>query len=160
MTSASRRDDAAMTDAKIALVPAARGCSIDSANVHLDAAKLPGLKALGCKTLGCKLLDGRDVMERRHFLLLAFGAVAGTAALAATANAGPLPPVVPHQGLAPSRTENVEPAVVSQDDVDHLKPEQVRWHHRGHWHRHWHHRHWRWRRHHWRRHWHRHHWHR
>jgi hypothetical protein len=118
-----------------------------SANIHLDAAKLSGLETV----------DGRDVMERRQFLLLAFGAAAGTAALAATANAAPLSPALPHQGLAPPRTEGVEPAVVSQDDVDHVKPEQVRWHHR--WHRRWHHRHWGWRRHHhWHRHWHRHHW--
>ena len=98
-------------------------------------------------------------MERRQFLLLAFGAVAGSAALAATANAAPLSPMLPGQMVTP-RSEVVEPAVVSQDEVDHLKPEQVRWHHRGHWHRrwHWHRRHWGWRRHHWHRHWHHRHW--
>jgi hypothetical protein len=100
-------------------------------------------------------------MERRQFLLLAFGAVAGSAALAATANAAPLSPGLPHPVTAP-RGEGVEPAVVSQDEVDHVKPEQVRWHHRGHWHRHWHRRwhrrHWGWRRHHWHRHWHHRHW--
>ncbi len=97
-------------------------------------------------------------MERRHFLKLAFGAAAGAATFAAVANAAPLPPVV-SAPLAAARTQTAEPAVVSQDDVDHLKPEQVRWGH--HWHRRWHWhrrhwgRHWGWRRHHWHRHWHR-----
>jgi hypothetical protein len=104
-------------------------------------------------------------MERRHFLMLAFGAVAGAATFAATANAAPLSRALPQQQLAPARNTGVEPAVATQDEVDHLKPEQVRWGHhwhRHHWHRHWHrrhwHRHWGWRRHHWHRHWHRHHW--
>jgi len=99
-------------------------------------------------------------MERRHFLKLAFGIAAGTAALAASVQAAPLPPVSAQPGFVPARGENAEPAVVSQDEVDHLKPEQVRWGH--HWHRHWHRRHWGWRRHWHRRHWgwHRHHWHR
>jgi hypothetical protein len=95
-------------------------------------------------------------MERRHFLKIAFGIAAGTAAFAATANAAPLSPVSPVQGLVPSRHEAAEPAVVSQNEVDHLKPEEVRWGH--HWHRHWHRRHWGWHRRHWG--WHRHHWHR
>jgi len=99
-------------------------------------------------------------MERRHFLKLAFGIAAGTAALAASVQAAPLPPVSAQPSFVPARGENAEPAVVSQDEVDHLKPEQVRWGH--HWHRHWHRRHWGWRRHWHRRHWgwHRHHWHR
>jgi hypothetical protein len=98
-------------------------------------------------------------MERREFLKLTFGFVAGASALAASAQAAPLPPIRAEQGLAPPYREDAEPAVVSQDDVDHLKPEQVRWGH--HWHRHWHRRHWgwhRWHRRHWG--WHRHHWHR
>jgi hypothetical protein len=98
-------------------------------------------------------------MERRHFLKLAFGVVAGAGALAASAKAAPLPPVSA-QGLLPPRGEAAEPAVVSQDDVDRLKPEEVRWGHHGHrhrhwgWHRrhHWHRRHWGWHRHHGRRH--------
>jgi len=99
-------------------------------------------------------------MERRYFLKLAFGVAAGAAALAVSAQAAPLLPVSPQAGLMPSRAEEAKPAVVTQDDVDHLQPEQVHWGHHGHghhwgWHRHhWHHRHWGWRRHHWhRRHW-------
>jgi hypothetical protein len=95
-------------------------------------------------------------MERRHFLKLAFGFVAGATALAASARASPLPPVSAQPSLTPPR-EGTEPAVASQDDVDHLKPEEVRWGH--HWRRHWHRRHWGWRRRHWGwRRWHRHHW--
>ena len=75
-------------------------------------------------------------MERRHFLKLAGGAVIGAAALASTANAAPLSPVLPQPGLALRRGEGLEPAVVTQDDVDHLKPEQIHWRHR--WHRRWH----------------------
>jgi hypothetical protein len=93
-------------------------------------------------------------MERRDFLKLTFGLAAGATALAASANAAPLPPIAVPQGLVPSHGDTAQPAVVSQDDVDHLKPEQVRWGH--HWHRHhrwrhWHRRHWGWHRH-WRRH--------
>jgi hypothetical protein len=89
-------------------------------------------------------------MERRHFLKLAFGITAGATVLAASAKAAALPPISaePHLGRPPG--DAAEPAVVTQDDVDHLRPEQVRWGH--HWHRHWHRRHWGW--HHWhRRHW-------
>jgi len=98
-------------------------------------------------------------MERRHFLKLTFGLVAGAGALAASAEAAPLPPIPAEAGLVPRRSDQAEPAVVTQDDVDHLKPQEVRWghhwHRRGHWHRHWghrwHRRHWGWHRH-WRRH--------
>ena len=96
-------------------------------------------------------------MERRHFLKLTVGFVAGAAALAASAQAAPLPPVAAGQPVVPSRDEAAEPAVISQDEVDHLKPEEVHWGH--HWHRHRHRRHWGWHRRHWhRRHWHRHRW--
>jgi hypothetical protein len=99
-------------------------------------------------------------MERRHFLKLTFGFAAGATALVASAQAVPLPPVSAQPSLTPPPREGAEPAVVSQDDVDHLKPEQVRWGH--YWHRHWHRRHWgwhRWHRRHWGWHrWHRHHW--
>jgi hypothetical protein len=83
-------------------------------------------------------------MERRHFLKLTFGFIAGASALAAGAvatEAAPLPPVTPEgQGLAPPRRE-AEPAVTTQDDVDRLAPEEVRWR------RHWgYRRHWGWRR--------------
>ena len=67
-------------------------------------------------------------MERRHFLKLTFGFIAGASALAAGAEAAPLPPVSPEgQGLVPQRGEPVEPAIATQDDVDRLTPEQVRW---------------------------------
>jgi hypothetical protein len=103
-------------------------------------------------------------MERRHFLKIAFGFAAGATALAATAKAAPLPPASPQ--LLPPHGEDVEPAVISQDEVDHLTPQEVRWgrhwHRRGHWgrRRHWgfRRRHWGWRRRHWG--WHRHRWHR
>jgi hypothetical protein len=97
-------------------------------------------------------------MERRHFLKLALGFTAGATALAATARAAPISPqpMVKPDNLPPAR--DVHSAVTSQAEVEHLKPEQVRWHGR-HWgwrHRHWgwRHRHWGWRRRHWRR-WHR-----
>jgi hypothetical protein len=99
-------------------------------------------------------------MERRHFIKVALGFAAGAAALALSAQAAPLPPMGAQPALSPPPGGNAESAVVSQEDVDRLKPEQVRWHHH-HWHRHWHRRHWGWHRHHWHRHhWHRHHWHR
>jgi hypothetical protein len=91
-------------------------------------------------------------MQRRDFLKLAFGVAgvaAGATALVASANAAPLSPISPVQGLMPSHGENVESAVVTQADVDRLKPEEVRWGH--HWHRHWHRRHWGWHRRHWHR---------
>src|SRR6266852_6319478 len=82
-----------------------------------------------------------DVMERRHFLKLAFGFAAGAAALAASARAAPL---VPHplaeDGPLPPSKEDARPAVTTGDEVEHLKPEEVRWR-----------RHWGWRRRHWRR---------
>jgi hypothetical protein len=66
-------------------------------------------------------------MERRHFLKLTFGFIAGASALAAGAEAAPLPPVTPEgQGLVPRRGE-AEPAIATQDDVDRLTPDQVRW---------------------------------
>lgn len=72
-------------------------------------------------------------MERRDFLKLTFGFVAGASALAASAQAAPLPPIPVGQGLAPPR--GAEPAVASQDDIDRLAPEQVRWGRRRHWRR-------------------------
>ena len=77
-------------------------------------------------------------MERRDFLKIAMGFVAGGAALAATAQAAPVPPVSGALiGCSPGWQLSVEPAVVSQDEVDRIKPEEVRWHH--HHHGHWHH---------------------
>jgi hypothetical protein len=72
-------------------------------------------------------------MERRHFLKLTFGFIAGASALAAgavAAEAAPLPPVTPEGGLVPPRGERAEPAIATQDDVDRLTPDQVRWHRR------------------------------
>lgn len=96
-------------------------------------------------------------MERRRFLKLAFGVAAGAAALAASAQAAPL---APHSLGGDERLpakEAAHPAVISEDEVNRLKPEQVRWGH--HWHRHWHRRHWGWHRRHWRhRHWRRRYW--
>ncbi|SRR6188508_2031618 len=99
-------------------------------------------------------------MERRHFLKLAFGFAAGGMALAATARAAPLMPQPLVEGGVPAANPDAHPAVTSGEEVDRLKPEEVRWgrgHHRG-WGRHrgWGHRHWGWRRRHWgwrRRHW-------
>ena len=96
-------------------------------------------------------------MERRHFLKLAIGAAAGAAALAASAEAAPLVPQPLAKGVQlPSANEGATPAVTTEDEVEHLKPEQVRWGHHWHhhWHRRWHRRHWGWHRHRWhRRHW-------
>jgi hypothetical protein len=69
-------------------------------------------------------------MERRHFLKLTFGFIAGASALAAGAvatEAAPLPPAMPEGPGVPQRGERAEPAVATQDDVDRLTPEQVRW---------------------------------
>jgi hypothetical protein len=106
----------------------------------------------------CYYRKGGEIMERRHFLKLTFGFVAGATALAASANAAPLAPhPFPEAGRMPPANSDVQSAVTTADEVDRLKPEQVRWGH--HWHRHWHRRRWGWRRHHWhRRHWHRHRW--
>jgi hypothetical protein len=82
-------------------------------------------------------------MERRNFLKLTFGFVAGASLVATGAEAAPLPPVTP-EGLAPRRGQ-AEPAIVSQDDVDHLAPDQVRWRRRWGYRR----RRWGWRRRHW-----------
>src|ERR1700728_1182587 len=98
------------------------------------------------------MLQGGDIMERRHFLSVAFGVAAGVAVLAASANATPLPPISGGQNSVLPRTGGAQPAVVGQEEVNRLKPEQVRWPHHHHWHHHhWHHR--------WHHHWHHHHWH-
>lgn len=109
-------------------------------------------------------------MERRHFLKLAFGIAAGTAAFAAASSAAPLVLQPLAETAQLPRAGDAQPAVTSAEEAGHLQPEQVRWghghgHHWGrghHWgwrHRHWgwhHRRHWGWR-HHWHRHRH-HHW--
>jgi hypothetical protein len=121
----------------------------NSATVHLDAMKLA--------SASLAILKLEDVMERRDFLKLALGFSAGAAALAASAQAAPL---APHPLLENSRlpvpNEEVRPAVATEEDVNNLKPEEVRWGHGRHrgwgrgrhwgWHRR---RHWGWRRRHW-----------
>ena len=109
-------------------------------------------------------------MERRHFLKLAFGFAAGGMTLAVTAQAAPLMPLPLSPGGPVPANPDAHPAVTSSDEVDRLKPEEVRWgrgRHRGWGRRHWgwRRRHWGWRRRHWgwrRRHWgwHRRRWHR
>jgi hypothetical protein len=91
-------------------------------------------------------------MERRHFLKLAFGFAAGAAALAASAQAAPLMPhPLADDGQLPPSNEDARPAVTTGDEVEHLKPEEVRWGwHRRHWRRHWRRRR-RWHRRYWRR---------
>ena len=106
-------------------------------------------------------------MERRHFLKLAVGFAAGAAALAASARAAPLvPQPLAEDGRLTPSNEDARPAVTTGDEVEHLKPEEVRWRRRrwG-WRRRrrwgWRRRHWGWRRRHWgwrRRHWRRRYW--
>lgn len=95
-------------------------------------------------------------MERRNFLKLAFGAAAGAAVFTAAAQAAPLAPQPLGNVGLPQGNPDAHPAVTSTEEAAQLKPEQVRWHGRGHWH----HRHWGWRRRHWgwHRRWHRRHW--
>src|ERR1700716_1118632 len=95
-----------------------------SAIIHLDAIKIALASLI--------MYQEGDVMERRHFLKLTFGFVAGATALVATATAAPLPPISAEQGLVPPRGEGAKPAGTTQDDVERLKPEAVRWHRR-HW---------------------------
>lgn len=100
-------------------------------------------------------------MQRRHFLKLALGLAAGTAAFAAAAEAAPLAPQQLTGGdNLPRNSADAHPAVTSAGEVGRLGPEQVHWgYHHWRWHRRhwgWHHRHWGWHRR-WR-HWHRHHW--
>ena len=94
-------------------------------------------------------------MERREFLKLAAGALAGVTALAAAAQAAPLMPQ-PLNEDAKLPENQAQPAVTSKEEAEQLEPQEVRWgrgHHRG-WgrghHRGWGRRHWGWHR---RRHW-------
>ena len=65
-------------------------------------------------------------MERRDFLKLALGFVAGGAALAASAQAAPLMPAPPVDD-GKFANPDAQPAVTSGDEVDRLTPEEVRW---------------------------------
>ncbi|MGA2056031.1 MAG: twin-arginine translocation (Tat) [Bradyrhizobium sp.] len=88
-------------------------------------------------------------MKLGDLLKFSAGLVAGTILLAASAQAAPVSPISGHALSVPA-VINVEPAVVSQSEVDQMKPVLVHWHHH-HWHHHhWHHRHWH--HHHWRHH--------
>src|SRR5712671_2314911 len=76
-----------------------------------------------------------DVMERRHFLKLAFGFAAGAAALAASAQAAPLAPhPLVGDGPLPPAIPDAHPAVTTSDEVDRLKPKEVRWGRHRRWH--------------------------
>jgi len=82
-------------------------------------------------------------MEHRNFLKLSLAVAAGVAAIAVSAQAVPLTPsplAEPNQLSAPSL--EFRPAVTTSDEINSLKPEQIRWHR--HWHPRWHHwhRHW------------------
>jgi len=79
-------------------------------------------------------------MIRRHFLNLVFGVAAGVAVFAATANLRRrrYRPISAAQSLvlpAVDARRRRSPAVIGQDEVNRLKPEQVRWHHH-HWRHH------------------------
>jgi len=109
-------------------------------------------------------------MERRDFLKFALGIAASAAALGASAQAAPLAPHPLNDDLARAAGQeahpDAHPAVATGDEVDHLKPEEVRWGHGHHYgwghgrHRGWGRRHWGWHHRHWgwRRRWHRRHW--
>ena len=68
-------------------------------------------------------------MERRHFLKLALGFAAGAAALAAgaEAEAAPLAPQPLAKDLPPPGDAEARPAVTTDEEVDRLSPDQVRW---------------------------------
>ena len=95
-----------------------------SANIHLATAKL---------SVHHSPIQEDDDMERRDFLKIALGA----AALAATAQAALLPP---HQLVEDGRlsaTQDAHPAVINENEVDRVSPEEARWG------RYWHHGRWR-----------------
>ena len=96
-------------------------------------------------------------MERRDFLKVALGVVAGAAAVAATAQAAPLTPQpLGTDGGLPAN-QDAHPAVTNEREAEQLKPQEVRWGYHGHGHHWgWRRRHWGWRRRHWG--WHRRHW--
>ena len=88
-------------------------------------------------------------MERRHFLKLAVGIAAGTAGLAAGAQAALLSPrPLGGEARLPPANPDIHPAVTSEAEVENVRPEQVHWRRHWHHHWHWHRRRWGWRRHH------------
>ena len=70
-------------------------------------------------------------MERREFLKIFAGVAAGVAALAATAQAAPLMPQPLNEDAKLPQNPDAQPAVTSDDEVDRLQPEEVRWGRRG-----------------------------
>ncbi len=80
-------------------------------------------------------------MERRDFLKIAFGTLAGTAAVAIAAKAAPLAPQSLLIEPPPDSERGPQPAVATGEDLGLARVEQVHWHHR-----YWHRRHWRRRR--------------
>ncbi len=68
-------------------------------------------------------------MERRDFLKFALGVAASAAALGASAQAAPLAPHSLNDDALRAASQDAHPAVTTEDEVDHLKPEQVRWGH-------------------------------
>ena len=72
-------------------------------------------------------------MESRNLLNLTVALIAGAATLtfAAAAQAAPVPPISTQQNIQPSLAGVAEPALVSQDEIDRLKPVEARWGHHG-----------------------------
>jgi hypothetical protein len=66
-------------------------------------------------------------MERREFLKVALGIAAGVAATVASAQAAPLMPQPLDEAAKLPSNPDAQPAVTSGDEVDRLKPEEVRW---------------------------------
>src|ERR1700719_4301664 len=93
-----------------------------SATVHLDAFKLSSHHSLRMRR--------KMSMERRHFMKVTLGfaaAATGTAGLAASAQAAPLlPQPLAEDGRLPPANKDVRPAVTTADEVNNLKPEEVR----------------------------------
>lgn len=66
-------------------------------------------------------------MERRDFLKFALGAIAGAAAIAASAQAAPLLPQPLDEDNKLPGSPDAQPAVTSKEESDQLTPEEVRW---------------------------------
>jgi hypothetical protein len=69
-------------------------------------------------------------MERRKFLKLGVGFAVGATALAATAQAAPLLPQPLFENKA---SQNGDPAETTGDEVERLRPQEVRWGRGHHW---------------------------
>jgi hypothetical protein len=65
-------------------------------------------------------------MERREFLKIAAGVLAGATAFAAAAQAAPLMPQ-PLNEDAKLPEHPAQPAVTSKEEADRLEPQEVRW---------------------------------